>query len=156
MSTNINKKPYRSKYTYSYYKKSYRANERYRIQKGIADYYSPMLHKSEWQDKIDAGYTNKDIVYSQFHTYDRQAASEIYDQLTEALTKHNSLVDQGVLPESDRINAKFSRSQIAKGPSAFTPEMWDLLDSEYHALVAGGMSGSEAKAIISHRFFGSK
>ena len=55
-----------NKESYSYYKKAYRANKRYR-DKTHSDDYGPMLSKSDFEDMKNTGLSTKDIVYNQFH-----------------------------------------------------------------------------------------
>lgn len=70
MVRNVNKE------TYSYYKNAYRANLRYRKKKGNLDNINTMLTEKEW-NLAHRFESNKDLVWNDFHYYDRQTADTI-------------------------------------------------------------------------------
>lgn len=121
-----------NKNTYSYYKKSYRANVRYRNKTGNSDY-ADMLSKDEFDAYRAAGLDTKDIVYNQFHYYNRATAKQL----------QNSLKQEGFNLSIQKIQA---RNYSADVYTAMHKAYYDLKQS---------MSSSEAASLISYTYYGS-
>ena len=121
-----------NKESYSYYKKAYRANKRYR-EKIHSDDFGPMLSKSDFEDMKNTGLSTKDIVYNQFHCYTRSAAKKIQASI-----------------RNEGVNVSLANVQKRK----FSPEVYDKIGKTYHEL-REGLSSKDALALISYTFYGS-
>lgn len=122
----------RSKDSYSYYKTSYKANKRYRDKKGSEDY-SDMLSKKEFEEIKATGLSTRDIVYNQFHYYERDVAERIQKSLKQ---------------EGFKVSIK--NIQLRK----YDKEVYKRMESLYNDFTAN-MSSREAAALISYVFYGS-
>ena len=121
-----------NKNTYSYYKKSYRANKSYRDKIGDENYGS-MLNKREFNSMLEVGLDVSEIVYNQFHFYTRKTAKFI----------QKSLKQEG-----------FNRSLKQIQNREYTPDMYKKMKDLYHELIED-MPSSEAANLISYTFWGS-
>ena len=122
----------RSKDSYSYYKTSYRANKRYRDKKGSEDY-SDMLSKKEFEEIKATGLSTRDIVYNQFHFYERDVAERIKQSLKQ---------------EGFKVSIK--NIQLRK----YDKEVYNRMGSLYTEF-RKTMSSEDAIGLISYRFYGS-
>lgn len=121
-----------NKESYSYYKTSYRANRRYREKRGSEDY-SDMLSKKEFEEIKATGLSTRDIVYNQFHYYEREVAVRIQKSLKQ---------------EGFKVSIK--NIQLRK----YDKEVYKRIESLYSDLTST-MSSKEAAALISYVFYGS-
>ena len=121
-----------SKESYSYYKTSYRANKRYRDKIGSEDY-SDMLSKKEFEEIRAAGLSTRDIVYNQFHYYERDVAKRIQKSL---------------LQEGFKVSIK--NIQLRK----YDKKIYDRMGSLYTEF-RKTMSSEDAIGLLSYRFYGS-
>lgn len=121
-----------NKESYSYYKKSYRANRRYREKKKSEDF-SEMLSKEEFEEMKETGLSVRDIVYNQFHFYERDVAEQIQRSL-----------------EQEGFKVSIKNIQLRKYDKA----VYDKMDDLYNNLIQS-MSSSEAAQLISYVFYGS-
>lgn len=115
--------------SYQYYKTAYRANKRYRDKKGEE---SPlMMSKSDWEYAKNVGLSNQDIVYNQFHKYERKTVQALRTQL-------------------EAYGEKTSYKKLQAGDIN-----WKILQERFDELKKT-MNSSEAKKTISYEFFGSE
>ena len=121
-----------NKESYSYYKTSYRANRRYR-EKRVSEDYSDMLSKKEFEEIKATGLSTRDIVYNQFHYYEREVAVRIQKSLKQ---------------EGFKVSIK--NIQLRK----YDKEVYKRIESLYSDLTST-MSSKEAAALISYVFYGS-
>ena len=121
-----------NKETYSYYKRAYKANKRYRDKIGNDDY-AGMLSEKDWRLQHKE-VSNQEIVYNQFHYFSKDKAKEI----------------QKTLKESD-IKLSLVNIQTRN----FTPEVYDVIKDKYFDLRNSGMSSKEASTLIAYMYFGS-
>ena len=124
-----------NKESYDYYKVSYRQNARNFREKHVGINFPPMLSERDWKRTHGAdGFTNREIVWGQFHEYTREQVGTMYKALKAEGIKAN----------------KFQLSQ-----KNLTGEMWSAFKEHYHKNRASGMTAKEAKSNVSHVFFGS-
>lgn len=121
-----------NKESYSYYKTAYKANKRYRVLKGSDDF-GEMLTKAEYDEQRDSGMSTNEIVYNQFHFYNKDTAQKI----------QKNLLDQGFKVSIKNIQAR-----------NYTQEIYDAMSETYHTLIQS-MSSKEAAALISYTYYGS-
>lgn len=121
-----------NKSTYSYYKTSYIANRKYREKIGRDDY-AEMLSKSEFEELREAGLSTQDIVYNQFHFYEKATAKNI----------QKSLLQEGFKVSMKNIQAR-----------RYSPEIYNKIKDTYHNLRAT-MSAAAAANLISYTYYGS-
>lgn len=121
-----------NKDSYSYYKTSYKANERYRKKIGNDDY-GALLSRREFEEAREAGLSTQDIVYNQFHFYTKDTAKGI----------QVSLEQEGFKLSLKDIQAR-----------NYTDEMYARIDEIYWELTKT-MDSKSAAALISYTFYGS-
>lgn len=124
-----------NKESYSYYKTLFRATKRYydKMNYGTGE----MLSEQHWEYYKQHGNSNSEIVYSQFHSYDKETVKGITNAFKEAgLT----------------INSKI-RGKIARGE--YTDEMFDLIKRAYHEGRNNGKSSTEMQEQLAGLYFGS-
>lgn len=121
-----------NKDTYSYYKKSYRANTRYRTKIGNNDY-ADMLSKAEFESYKATGLETKEIVYNQFHYYNRSTVKKLQESL-----------------KQEGFNISIKNIQARN----YSADVYNKISKIYYDLKAT-MSSKEAAALISYTYYGS-
>lgn len=108
------KKAAEYKESYSDYKNRFRSSKRYYDKKGIMNH-AEMMTEAEWKSARDLEHlSNKDLVYTDFHAYDRETVKNI----------NASFKEQGL-----KLTAE-NRGKISRGE--YTPEMYDMIKEAYH------------------------
>lgn len=120
-----------NKESYQYYTKMYNANKSNYKKRGFSSLIPEKMNLEEWTAKHD-NQSNREIVWNEFHEYTREQSAKLREALDVA----------------KKDIYRLSRGQISK-------DEWDKISQTYKDATANGMTSTQAKAYVSHMFWGS-